>query len=98
MLIGRILPRARGAAGAAALVLFIGVACGVHGDSGSLYLGGYTLVALLAGALITVELAGPWALHPVLASRAMVCVGRRSYSLYLWHFLFFRVVVAPAAG
>jgi len=97
MLIGRILPRARGAAGAAALLLFIGVACAVHGDSSSLYLGGYTLVALLAGALITVELAGPWALHPLLASRPMVYVGRLSYSLYLWHFLVFRVVDAHVA-
>ena len=75
-----------------AAVLFVAIASSVHGSSGSLYLGGYTVVALLAGALITVELAGTWALHSLLSSRPMVLVGRLSYSLYLWHFLVFRVV------
>ena len=97
LLIERIPTGVRTAAGGAALVLFIAVACVVHGDSGGLYLGGYTLVALLAGVLITVELAGPWALRPVLASRPMVYVGRLSYSLYLWHFLVFHVVDAHVA-
>jgi peptidoglycan/LPS O-acetylase OafA/YrhL len=92
VMLGRIHPRVRSAAGTVALVVFIAIASAVHGDSGSLYLGGYTVVALLAGALITIELAGPWALHSALSSRPMVYVGRLSYSLYLWHFLVFRVV------
>ena len=92
LMLARLHPRLRSAMGSVALILLIGIASRVHGSSGSLYLGGYTVVALLAGALICVELAGPWALHPVLASRPMVLVGRLSYSLYLWHFLVFRVV------
>ena len=91
-LLGRIHLRARGALGGVALVLFIAIAAGVHADSATLYVGGYTVVALLAAVLISVELAGPWALHSFLSSRPLVLVGRLSYSLYLWHFLVFRVV------
>lgn len=90
--LARVRPLVRSATGVIALLLFVGAAVRVEPDSAGLYNGGYTIVALLAAILITVELAGPWIAHGVLTSRPMVYAGRLSYSLYLWHFLVFRVV------
>jgi peptidoglycan/LPS O-acetylase OafA/YrhL len=90
--LARLSPAVRSAIGLTALAAFIGAAVRVHPDSAGLYRGGYTAVALVTGAVIVVELAGPWALRGFLSSPAMVYVGRLSYSLYLWHFLVFSVV------
>jgi peptidoglycan/LPS O-acetylase OafA/YrhL len=88
----RIPERARSVLGWLAFIAFVVIACRVHGDSAVLYRGGYTIVALLTGMLIVVELSGPWSLHRMLSSRPLVIAGRLSYSLYLWHFLVFQVV------
>ena len=57
-----------------------------------LYLGGYTVVALLAAVLIAAVLHGDGALAAGLATPVAIAVGRLSYSLYLWHFPLFIVI------
>jgi peptidoglycan/LPS O-acetylase OafA/YrhL len=84
--------RVRTIIGWVAFIVFVVIACRVNGDAAGLYRGGYTIVALITGVLITVELSGPWSLQRVLSSRPMVIGGRLSYGLYLWHFLVFQVV------
>jgi len=97
--IARIPRPVRSVVGLVALTGFIVAAYRVHGHSESLYRGGFSAVALLAAAVMAIELAGPWILRPVLGSGPFVLVGQLSYSLYLWHFIVFWIVaehVAPA--
>jgi peptidoglycan/LPS O-acetylase OafA/YrhL len=97
ILLARVPQQARNVLGWTAFIFFVFVACRVNGDSASLYRGGYTVVALVTGVLIAVELGGPWSLHRMLSSRPMVIGGKLSYGLYLWHFLVFQVVARHVA-
>jgi peptidoglycan/LPS O-acetylase OafA/YrhL len=79
---------------ATAALAALGVASvAIAPDAEILYVGGFVVVAVLAGLVITAEAGGPWLAHRVLASRPLVVVGRLSYSLYLWHFFVFVVVM-----
>jgi peptidoglycan/LPS O-acetylase OafA/YrhL len=98
LLMSRVPRAVRGVLGCTALGLLVVAALTFHGDSKNLYLGGLTVVALIAALLLTVELTGAWPLHPVLSSRPLVMIGRLSYSLYLWHFLVFQVVAEHLVG
>lgn len=55
--------------------------------------GGYTVVALLAAVLVATAEEGTSPLARALAHPWLVAIGRRSYSLYLWHVLVFIGVV-----
>jgi peptidoglycan/LPS O-acetylase OafA/YrhL len=89
---------ARNTAAYCGLAILIGGSWFVPPSSKMLYLGGFTVVAIGAVAIIAVETTGPWSGHRVLSSAPMVFVGRLSYSLYLWHFLVFWVVAVHLAS
>jgi peptidoglycan/LPS O-acetylase OafA/YrhL len=97
-LMSRVPGAVRGLLGCASVALLTFAAVHFHGDSKSLYMGGFTVVALIAALLLTVELAGGWVLHPILAARPIVWIGRLSYSLYLWHFLVFQLAAEHLTG
>jgi peptidoglycan/LPS O-acetylase OafA/YrhL len=84
-------PRTRSLTGAASLAALVAAAALVQPESGFLYLGGFTLIALAAAALIA-SLLGPSRLTGALSIRPLVVLGRLSYSLYLWHFGVFQIV------
>jgi peptidoglycan/LPS O-acetylase OafA/YrhL len=81
----RIPPAARSLLGFAGLAAFCVCAQVLHPWSGFLYLGGFTLLAVVAAVVTLVALQPSSALYAVLACTPMVLLGRISYSLYLWH-------------
>jgi peptidoglycan/LPS O-acetylase OafA/YrhL len=86
-------PRAlRSLLGCAAIAFLTFAALAFTPLSPWLYYGGFTLVALVAALLLVIELHGDWTLHRVLRSRPLIAIGILSYSLYLWHFLAFRLI------
>ena len=87
----RIGPRARSLLGAASLVGIVLAAQLVDPSTELLYLGGFTVVALLSTVLVAVALQ-PSALTVLLTAPAVIYLGRISYSLYLWHLPVFDVV------
>ncbi len=63
-------------------------------DSAWLYhLGGFTLVAFAAAAVVLVSLADQTWFGKLLATPLMQAIGRRSYSLYITHYLIYLAVV-----
>jgi peptidoglycan/LPS O-acetylase OafA/YrhL len=85
-------PWARTLLGWAALATLVAAAELLQPSSATLYLGGFTAVAIVAAVLIAVELQPGTGLHPFLVWGPLAVVGRLSYSLYLWHFPVFLVV------
>jgi peptidoglycan/LPS O-acetylase OafA/YrhL len=64
----------------------------------ALYRGGFLVFALLCGVIVAVLAARPdTTLSRGLGTRALVAVGLRSYSLYIWHWPV-RVFVTPSSG
>ncbi len=88
----RLAPRVRALMGPVALVVLVAAAAGLQPYDGVLYLGGFTLVAIAAAALIASALDDEAPLTRALACRPAVLLGRLSYSLYLWHFGIFQIV------
>ncbi|QMU77138.1 acetyltransferase [Streptacidiphilus sp. PB12-B1b] len=82
--LGRRARTALGAAGLAALVVLGLLAVQLDGAGSTAYRGGIAAAALAAAALCPASVAaGP--LRWLLAVRALVWTGRRSYGIYLWH-------------
>lgn len=65
----------------------------VHADSPWLYRGGFTLIAAAAGAMIAALAWDDGPIAGLLSAAPAVYLGRLSYSLYLWHFAVFGVVI-----
>jgi peptidoglycan/LPS O-acetylase OafA/YrhL len=83
------LPRGAGWVG---FGVFVAAVLTVERESSWLYETGFVVVALAAALMVVTAAAGSWGATRVLGSRPLVWVGRRSYSLYLWHFLVFVLV------
>jgi len=56
-----------------------------RGDEAFVFLGGFTLVAVIVAVLILATIDSDWPGNRVLALAPLVAVGRVSYGLYLWH-------------
>ncbi len=71
----------------------------VRAGSPSLYRGGFTVVALLAAALVAGVVVDPRSLVArALSWRPLCWVGERSYGIYLWHWPVIVVLTAPRTG
>jgi peptidoglycan/LPS O-acetylase OafA/YrhL len=89
---------ARSVLGVAALVALIAAAALIQPYAPFLYLGGFTLVAIVAAILIACVLDGQGPLARALSLRPVVWVGVLSYSLYLWHFGIFQIVASDTGS
>jgi len=95
--IARVSPRTATIVGAVALGLILLASELVERTSAFLYLGGFTLIALLTLVVIAALLRGG-RLTDVFSGAAIVYVGKLSYSLYLWHFPVFTVLAEHSAS
>jgi peptidoglycan/LPS O-acetylase OafA/YrhL len=72
---------------AASAILLLGLTIVAETRNACLYLGGYTLVAMLTAQVIASLISAPGSMIArVLRAPALVRSGRMSYGLYLWHF------------
>ena len=90
--------RARGPLAWLALAAVVAVAEAVEPSSAGLYLGGFTVLAVVVALLIALELEPGVGPYRVLTLRPVLVLGRLSYSLYLWHYPVFLVVAERTAG
>ena len=60
-------------------------------QKGFLYQGGFSLIAFLAGVVVLAVVLVPSFGGPLVNSRVLIWWGQRSYGIYLWHLLIFRV-------
>lgn len=82
-------------AGLALVAVFAAV---VPVDSPAYYLGGFTVVAVAAAAVVLGVLHGGWWGARLFAARSLRAIGRVSYGLYLWHLPVFTGVQRYGAG
>jgi peptidoglycan/LPS O-acetylase OafA/YrhL/CubicO group peptidase (beta-lactamase class C family) len=86
-------------AGALALAFVLAAYVWLHEQHQLLYLGGFQLVALATALAIAATTAPSARLLPaLLEAPPMRWIGRRSYSLYLWHWPIFLLVEPTAEG
>jgi peptidoglycan/LPS O-acetylase OafA/YrhL len=67
------------------LVVFVGAACCVTGESAFLYRGGFTAFAVVMASLIGSMTSGSTFVSRALAWRPLTALGHVSYGVYLWH-------------
>ena len=91
--------RAWALVGLTSMLSLIVAASAITGESASYYLGGSTLVALAAAALIVALEHAPDAwLTKVLSAKPFVHLGRISYGFYLWHWPIILWLTMPASA
>jgi peptidoglycan/LPS O-acetylase OafA/YrhL len=81
--------RELGMASAAALLVAV---LWLEDDDEFLYLGGYTLVAVLAAVVIVAAVEDPWMVR-LLSGSGLRLIGRVSYGIYIWHLFVFAVTM-----
>ncbi len=92
-------PRTLPVLGGVGLVGLLGLFLGPSGQIGFLYYGGFLLCDVLTALVILgTQGQGPVALRTLLGSPALVAVGARSYSLYVWHFPLFQMLSEERTG
>ena len=89
---------ARSGVAAAALIALVAAAALIQPYAPFLYLGGFTLVAIVAAILIACVLDGRGPVARALSLRPVVWIGVLSYSLYLWHFGIFQIVASDTSS
>jgi peptidoglycan/LPS O-acetylase OafA/YrhL len=75
----------------AVTLLLVGYQYAIH-DQKFLYKGGFTLIAILNGVIILATAKLPTFGGRMLHSKILKWWGQRSYGMYLWHFLVFRLL------
>ncbi|NJN19777.1 MAG: acyltransferase, partial [Oscillochloris sp.] len=86
-------------AGVPALLLLLAAYVWLYEQHPLLYLGGFQVVTIATAIVIAAATAPAARLLPaLLETRPMIWIGRRSYSLYLWHWPIFLLVPPDALG
>jgi peptidoglycan/LPS O-acetylase OafA/YrhL len=95
---GRLPRRGAGIAGWVGVIALVCLALFWNEANNGVYYGGFTLVALLAAAVITGLMTEAPGLSSAFSWRPLVAVGRVSYGLYLWNVMILSILVQHTFG